>query len=293
MADTQKTYGTIVTNTGVNLITTATLEGKKVNITQLAVGDGNGAYYQPLPQMTTLKNEQWRGTVSNVSVSEQSPNMIDVVAIVPSSVGGWTIREMAIFDEAGNMIAICNTPDTEKVIITTGATGEIELTMHIEISNTGVITFVIDPTVITATKKDIENHNSSASAHQALFKQKADVTELNAHTNNTDIHVNPITMGNYDTAIADLIRHTESGNVHTTAAEKASWTAGTQTAIQAAAIAAQALNKCAELESRVARVEDGLFSNITGNPFLVSFDSLNGITLVKGVWNNARKRIEC
>lgn len=293
MADIQKTYGTIVTNTGVNLITTATLEGKKVNITHLAVGDGNGAYYQPVPLMTALKNEKWRGTVNNVSINEQSPNMIDVVAVVPSSVGGWTIREMAIFDEVGNMIAICNTPDTEKVIITTGAAGEIELTMHIEISNTGVISFVIDPTVITATKKDLENHNGSATAHQALFKQKAGVTELNAHANNTDIHVNPTTMGNYDTAIADLIRHTENTNVHTTAAEKASWTAGAQTATQTAATAAQALNKCAELESRVARVEDGLFSNITGNPFLVSFDSLDGITLVKGVWNSARQRIEC
>lgn len=293
MAETQKTYGTIVTDSGVQLITAATMEGEKVNITHLAVGDGNGAYYQPMPMMTALKNEKWRGAINSVSINEQSPNMIDVVAVVPSSVGGWTIREMAIFDEIGNMIAICNTPDTEKVIITTGAAGEIELTMHIEISNTGAISFVIDPTVITATKKDLENHNVSSSAHKTLFEQKASVTELNTHANNTDIHVNPTTMGNYDTAIAELIAHTENANIHTTAAEKESWTAGTQTAEQAAATAAQALNKSAELESRVARVEDGLFSNITGNPFLVSFDSLDGITLVKGIWNSTRQRIEC
>lgn len=47
------------------------------------------------------------------------------------------------------------------------------------------------------------------------------------------------------------------------------------------------------IESRVSRVEDGLFNNITGNPFLASFDSLDGITLVKGIWNEERKRIEC
>ena len=49
----------------------------------------------------------------------------------------------------------------------------------------------------------------------------------------------------------------------------------------------------AGIESRVSRVEDGLFNNITGNPFLASFDSLDGITLVKGIWNEERKRIEC
>lgn len=293
MASTERTYGTIVTDTGVSLITAATMEGEKVNITHLAVGDGNGAYYQPVPMMTALKRENWRGAINTVSVSEESPNMIDVVAVVPSNVGGWTIREMGIFDDGGNMIAICNTPDTEKVIITSGAAGEIELTMHIEISNTGSISFVIDPTVITATKKDLENHNASGAAHDGRFGTKADVTALNAHANNGDIHVNPTTMGNYDTAIAELILHTEDGDIHTTAAEKGGWTAGAQTAAQAAETAAQAVNKAAELESRMARVEDGLFSNITGNPFLVSFDSLTGITLVKGVWNKDRQRIEC
>ena len=61
----------------------------------------------------------------------------------------------------------------------------------------------------------------------------------------------------------------------------------------AAADAAAALATVASLESRVARVEDGIFNNITGNPYLVSFDSLDGIVLTKGIWNADRKRIEC
>ena len=293
MPDTEKTYGTVVTDIGTQLITAATMEGEKVNITTLAVGDGGGAYYQPVPSMTELKGEKWRGGVSSVKINEQSPNMIDIVAVVPSDVGGWTIREMCVITETGDMVAICNTPDTEKVIITSGAAGELELTMHIEVSNTGVITFIIDPNVITATKKDLEEHNASASAHESQFEQKADVTDLNAHANNSDIHVNPTTMGNYDTAIAGLIDHTEDTDIHTTAEEKAAWTAGAQTAEQAAGNAAEALNLIAGLESRVSRVEDGLFNNITGNPFLVAFDSLNGITLTKGIWNAERQRIEC
>lgn len=288
-----KTYGTLVTDCGIQLIAAAVMEGKKINITDLAVGDGGGAYYQPTPNMTGLKNECWSGPIKSVSVNKDSPNMIDITAIIPSTVGGFTIREMAVKDDVKNTIAICNTPDTEKVIISSGAAGEIELTMHIEISNADAISFIIDPNVVTATKKDIEDHDASKTAHAAEFEKKADVTDLNAHANNTDIHVNPSTMGNYDTAISGLIEHKEDTKIHVTAEEKASWTAGAEQAAADANRVTEALNAIAGIESRVSRVEDGLFNNITGNPFLASFDSLNGITLVKGIWNEERKRIEC
>lgn len=288
-----KTYGTLVTDCGIQLIAAAVMEGKKINITDLAVGDGGGAYYQPTPNMTGLKNECWSGPIKSVSVNKDSPNMIDITAIIPSTVGGFTIREMAVKDDVKNTIAICNTPDTEKVIISSGAAGEIELTMHIEISNADAISFIIDPNVVTATKKDIEDHDASKTAHAAEFEKKADVTDLNAHANNTDIHVNPSTMGNYDTAISGLIEHKEDTKIHVTAEEKASWTEGAEQAAADANRVNEALNAIAGIESRVSRVEDGLFNNITGNPFLASFDSLDGITLVKGIWNEERKRIEC
>lgn len=288
-----KTYGTLVTDCGIQLIAAAVMEGKKINITDLAVGDGGGAYYQPTPNMTGLKNECWSGPIKSVSVNKDSPNIIDITAIIPSTVGGFTIREMAVKDDVKNTIAICNTPDTEKVIISSGAAGEIELTMHIEISNADAISFIIDPNVVTATKKDIEDHDASKTAHAAEFEKKADITDLNAHANNTDIHVNPSTMRNYDTAISGLIEHKEDTKIHVTAEEKASWTEGAEQAAADANRVTEALNAIAGIESRVSRVEDGLFNNITGNPFLASFDSLDGITLVKGIWNEERKRIEC
>ena len=288
-----KTYGTLVTDCGIQLIAAAVMEGKKINITDLAVGDGGGSYYKPNSTMTALKGEKWRGKENRVEINEKSPNMIDVVAVIPSDVGGWTIREMGVLDETETLIAVCNTPDTEKVIISSGAAGEIELTMHIEISNADAISFIIDPNVVTATKKDIADHDASKTAHAAEFEKKADVTDLNAHANNTDIHVNPSTMGNYDTAISGLIEHKEDTKIHVTAEEKASWTEGAEQAAADANRVTEALNAIAGIESRVSRVEDGLFNNITGNPFLASFDSLDGITLVKGIWNEERKRIEC
>lgn len=118
-----KTYGTLVTDCGIQLIAAAVMEGKKINITDLAVGDGGGSYYKPNSTMTALKGEKWRGKVNRVEINEKSPNMIDVVAVIPSDVGGWTIREMGVLDETETLIAVCNTPDTEKVIISSGAAG--------------------------------------------------------------------------------------------------------------------------------------------------------------------------
>lgn len=204
MADIEKTYGTLVTDIGTSLITEAVMEGEKINITHIAVGDGGGAYYQPTPSMTQLKNENWRSTINSVFVNEESPNMIDVIAVIPSDVGGWTIREMALFDENGNMIAICNTPDTEKVIITSGAAGEVEVTMHIEISNTGAISFVIDPTVIIATKRDIERHNASLKAHEGLFQSQSKAVSELAQQINTNFSNIQTEFNNKQTQINTL-----------------------------------------------------------------------------------------
>ena len=116
---------------------------------------------------------------------------------------------------------------------------------------------------------------------------------LNGHIGNSDIHVTAQQTAGYDAAVASLIEHNENTAIHVTAEEKAAWTQAAQDATEAQAKATEALNTVSALDSRVSRVEDGLFNNITGNPFLASFDSLNGITLVKGIWNEERKRIEC
>lgn len=293
MAETEKTYGTLVTNTGTRLITEAALNGKKINIVHFAVGDGGGAYYQPTEVMTELKREVWRGAVGSAKISETSPNMIDVVTVVPSNVGGFTIREMGVFDEENNLIALCNTADAEKVVISSGEVAEMKLTMHITVSNTAVIQFIVDPTVITATKQDIENHDASGSAHAARFGLKADAADLSTHTSNTDIHVSADKTQSYDTAIAEIGIHVNDAEQHVQEGERAGWVTSAQAAQDALTAARTAMEKVNQQAGQIARIEDGLFSNLTKNPFLTTFENLTGITLVKGVWNKERQRLEC
>lgn len=149
-------YEAVVTDLGNELMMDAIANGKKVAITEFAVGDGAGDYYKPSTEMTALKSEKWRGPINSCEVSSEAPNVLEVSAICPGDAGGFTIREMGVFDEAGNMIAICNCPATPKVPITDGVVNEMHLELEIALVNGDAIELVVDPHIVTATKADIE-----------------------------------------------------------------------------------------------------------------------------------------
>lgn len=149
-------YYSVVTDIGNALMTAALVGGTKLTITEIAVGDGGGSYYQPDPDMTALKNELWRGPINSCEVSSSSDNILIVNGIIPGEVGGFTIREMAVFAESGEMIAIANTPSTPKVNIVDGIINEMSLAIEIALLNGSVINLLVDPHIVTATKADIE-----------------------------------------------------------------------------------------------------------------------------------------
>lgn len=149
-------YYSVVTDIGNNLMTAALAHGEKLSITEIAVGDGGGAYYQPDPAMTALKNELWRGAINSYEISSSSDNILIVKGIIPGEVGGFTIREMAVYAEGGEMIAIANTPGTPKVTIIDGIINEMSLAMEIALVNGSAINLLVDPYIVSATKADIE-----------------------------------------------------------------------------------------------------------------------------------------
>ncbi len=154
MADTR--YFAIVTDSGTKEMLEAVNEERKVNITHFAVGDGGGQYYAPDTAMTELKNEVWRGKIGSCRISEESENVMIVETTIPSDAGGFTIREMAVFDDKNTMIAVCNTPDTAKVKVTDGVVHELLARMEIVLNNKDSAQILVDPNVVTASKKDLE-----------------------------------------------------------------------------------------------------------------------------------------
>lgn len=152
----EKKYCSIVTDIGEQLMTQAIAEGKKVNISKIAVGDGEGSYYKPSATQTKLKNELWRGDINSCEISSDSQNIIVTKAIIPGEIGGFTIREMGVFDPDGHMIAVGNTPATPKVTIRDGIINEMSLLMEIVLVNVDAVELLIDPNVVTATKGELE-----------------------------------------------------------------------------------------------------------------------------------------
>lgn len=143
-------YKTLVTDIGKEKMTNAILNGKKVNVVMAAVGDGGGSYYLPTADMTALVHEVWRGAIASKEINSKSSNMVDVKFVLPGTVGGFTAREAALIDDEGDMIAVCNLPDTEKAAIEDGIAAALTILMHIVMTNSDALTFTLDPTTDTA-----------------------------------------------------------------------------------------------------------------------------------------------
>lgn len=144
----------ILTVIGQNKIAAAAAGGPLVNITHMAVGDGGGAYYDPVATQTALRAEKWRGSVSNVSIDPTRNNWVVVDATVPTEAGGFTIREAGVYDSAGDLIAIGKYPATYKPAPTEGSAKDLFLRMILAISNTSAVTFTIDPAVTLVTRPE-------------------------------------------------------------------------------------------------------------------------------------------
>ena len=149
-------YKTIVTDVANEKFAKYTIGGPKVNIVTAVVGDGNGAYYMPTPDMTEIKNEVWRGKIAKQEINALSKNMVDVKIILDGNVGGFTVREVGLLDEEGDLIAICNFPATPKALILEGVPSKLVILVHVLFTNVDAVQFNVDPSIDHVTLEDLE-----------------------------------------------------------------------------------------------------------------------------------------
>lgn len=175
----EEQFYTILTNIGKAKIANATLLNSNVTLTTLKVGDGNGAYYNPTEDQKDLKNTVYTCAVGSISIDENNPNWVVVETIIPGSVGGFTIREVGLFDTDGDMIAIGKYPETYKPVVANGASKDLSVRTIFEVSNADNVTLSINPSVIIATKEDINNLQEQINEHKEEYTElKEDVEEL-------------------------------------------------------------------------------------------------------------------
>ncbi|MEN4769005.1 phage tail protein [Duffyella gerundensis] len=154
---TQKYYA-IVTNLGAAKIANAAALGTKLNITQMAVGDGSGTLPTPNASQTKLVNEVRRAAINSLSVDEVNASQIIAEQIIPETEGGFWIREMGLFDADGTLIAVCNTPETYKPALQEGSGRTQTVRMILIVNSTDAITLKIDPSVVLATRKYVDDN---------------------------------------------------------------------------------------------------------------------------------------
>lgn len=150
-------FYTILTNIGKASVANASALGTKVDFKFMALGDGNGEYYNPTEIQTQLVNEVYRSQINNIQLDTENANWITLSMVIPSNVGGFTVREVGVFDTDSNLIAIGKYPETYKPVIADGSSKDLTINMILEVSNTSVVNLKIDPSVILATKKYVDN----------------------------------------------------------------------------------------------------------------------------------------
>ncbi|HFE2536399.1 TPA: phage tail protein [Escherichia coli] len=150
-------YYAVLTNVGAAKLANATALGAQVEITQMAVGDGNGALPTPNPAQTALVHELRRASLNSLSIDPNNTNQIIAEQVIPEDVGGWWIREIGLFDKDGDMIAVANCAETYKPQLQEGS-GRVQVVrMILIVSSTAAVTLKIDPSVVLATRQYVDD----------------------------------------------------------------------------------------------------------------------------------------
>ncbi|EPB6799385.1 phage tail protein [Escherichia coli] len=150
-------YYAILTNQGAARLVNATMLGSKLNLTQMAVGDANGVLPTPDPAQTKLINQKRIAPLNLLSVDPNNQSQIIAEQIIPENEGGFWIREIGLYDDEGVLIAVANCPETYKPQLQEGSGRTQTIRMILVVTNTEAITLKIDPSVVLATRKYVDD----------------------------------------------------------------------------------------------------------------------------------------
>ena len=109
-------FYSIITNRGKELEAEALASGAKITLVKFVVGDGNGQATPPKPTQTKLVNEKYRGDIGDLSISPDQSTQMMAKIVLPTNVGGFTVREIGILTDAGELYAVANCAAIEKPV---------------------------------------------------------------------------------------------------------------------------------------------------------------------------------
>ena len=150
-------FYTLLTDIGAAKLASAAALGVPLKITQMAVGDGGGVLPAPSAQQTKLVSEKRRADLNMLYIDPQNSSQIIAEQVIPETEGGWWIREVGLFDDTGALIAVGNCPESYKPQLAEGSGRTQTVRMVLITSSTDNITLKIDPSVVLATRKYVDD----------------------------------------------------------------------------------------------------------------------------------------
>ena len=147
-------FYTILTNSGINAIIQARASQTEVKLSKIAVGDGE---IIPAQDMTSLANEKHRFSINTMNQDATNPGYLIIEGVIPSTVGGFYISEVAIYTEDNVLFAIGNLPTTYKPLLEEGSAKDLTIKMIIEVTNADSVTLMIDDSIVLASRKFVED----------------------------------------------------------------------------------------------------------------------------------------
>ncbi|HBH9916015.1 TPA: tail fiber protein, partial [Escherichia coli] len=179
-------FYTLLTDIGAAKLASAAALGVPLKITHMAVGDGGGALPTPDAKQTALVNEKRRAALNMLYIDPQNSSQIIAEQVIPENEGGWWIREVGLFDESGALIAVGNCPESYKPKLAEGSGRTQTVRMVLITSSTDNIILKIDPAVVLATRKYVDDkiseHEQSRRHPDASLTAKG-FTQLSSATN--------------------------------------------------------------------------------------------------------------
>ncbi|HHI5148519.1 TPA: phage tail protein [Escherichia coli] len=182
-------FKTVITTAGAAKLAAATAPGgRKVNITTMAVGDGGGKLPVPDAGQTGLIHEVWRHALNKISQDKRNSNYIIAELVIPPEVGGFWMRELGLYDDAGTLIAVANMAESYKPALAEGSGRSQTCRMVIIVSSVASVELTIDTTTVMATQGYVDDkiaeHEQSRRHPDASLTAKG-FTQLSNATNST------------------------------------------------------------------------------------------------------------
>lgn len=158
----EKKYSAVITAAGAEKLANAAVTGTPVAIKEMAVGDGGGLLPQPSAANAGLIGEQYRGELNKLVIADSDASVIEAEMIMPPQRGGFWLRELALYADDGECVAVGNMPETYKPLLAEGSGRFQIIRMQLKVSSTANVELIADPSVILATAEDVKGAEDAA-----------------------------------------------------------------------------------------------------------------------------------